>query len=355
MPTLRRWATTILAVAAATTCMSVRAEELLTIQSQGSFTVGGTVITMPGGFDPTQGSAAGQTFHGDHAYVFYQIPVKAHPLPIVMWHGAGQFSKSWETTADGREGLQALFLRRNYSVYLVDQPRRGNAGRSTIPTTITPTPNEQTLFNIFRIGEWPSYFPDVRFARDPNTLDQFFRSLTPNTGPFDVEVTATAISALFDKIGPGILVTHSQSSEPGWRTAIKNSNVRAIVAFEPGGSFPFPEGELPPVMPSSDGPFAATPIPMAEFAELTKRPIIIYYGDNIPETPVEAPGRDRWRVRLAMARLWRDAINHHGGDVTLVHLPEIGIRGNTHFPFSDTNNSEIAGLMAIFLHQKRLD
>jgi hypothetical protein len=54
----------------------------------------------------------GQTFHGDHAYVFYQIPVKARKLPLVFWHGIGQFSKTWETTPDGREGYQNIFLRR---------------------------------------------------------------------------------------------------------------------------------------------------------------------------------------------------------------------------------------------------
>jgi hypothetical protein len=60
-------------------------------------------------------------------------------------------------------------------------------------------------------------------------------------------------------------------------------------------------------------------------------------------------------VRLAMARLWRDAVNRHGGDVTLVHLPEMGIRGNTHFPFSDLNNLQIADLLSAFLEEKGLD
>ncbi len=50
-----------------------------------------------------------------------------------------------------------------------------------------------------------------------------------------------------------------------------------------------------------------------------------------------------------------DAVNRHGGDVTVVHLPEIGIRGNTHFPFSDLNNLEIADQMSTFLDQKNLD
>ncbi len=56
-----------------------------------------------------------------------------------------------------------------------------------------------------------------------------------------------------------------------------------------------------------------------------------------------------------MARLWTEAIKRHGGDATLVHLPEIGIKGNTHFPFSDLNNVQIADLMSGFLAQKKLD
>ena len=63
----------------------------------------------------------------------------------------------------------------------------------------------------------------------------------------------------------------------------------------------------------------------------------------------------RWRPRLAMARLWADAFNRRGGESTVVHLPEAGIRGNTHFPFSDLNNLEVADLMSKFLSQKRLD
>ncbi len=48
-------------------------------------------------------------------------------------------------------------------------------------------------------------------------------------------------------------------------------------------------------------------------------------------------------------------MNCHGGDVTVVHLPEIGIRGNTHFPFSDLNNLEIADQMSRFLEKKGLN
>ena len=327
----------------------------LIIQEQGSFAIGGTVITNPGTFDSYKPSPEGQTFHGDHAYVFYQIPDKARQYPLVMWHGIGQFSKTWETTPDGREGYQIIFLRRRFPVYLIDQPRRGNASRSTIAATIAPTPDEQGWFDTFRVGIWPNYFEGVQFSKDTEALNQYFRQMVPNVGPIDMNVNTDAVSALFTKIGSAILVTHSHSGGMGWATAIKNQNVKAIVSYEPGSGFVFPEGEVPAPIPMAGGTLAAVGVPMSDFMKLTKIPIIIYYGDNIPEKPMDNPGQDGWRARLEMARLWRDAVNKHGGDVTVVHLPEIGIKGNTHFPFSDLNNLEIADLMSKWLKEKGLD
>jgi pimeloyl-ACP methyl ester carboxylesterase len=335
----------------------------LAIEEQGSFAVGGSVTTAPGTFDPIKQGAynpagadpAGQTLHGDHAYVFYQVPVNARTLPLVFWHGHEQSAKTWETTPDGREGFQNIFLRRRFPVYLIDQPRRGRAARRTQPTTITDTPDEQLWFGIFRLGAWPNLYPGVQFSRDPEALNQFFRQMVPNTGPYDVQVNTEAVSVLFNKIGPGILVTHSQSGGLGWRTAIKNRNIRGIVSFEPGFDFPFPEGQVPSPMTLGGRTLSAITVPQREFMLLTKIPIVIYYGDNIPEKPSENPGQEQWRIFLEMARKWRNVVNRNGGDVTLVHLPEIGIRGNTHFLMSDTNNGQIADQVSKFLSEKKLD
>jgi pimeloyl-ACP methyl ester carboxylesterase len=326
----------------------------LTIQEQGSFAVGGTVSTTVGDYDNNNPTAAGQTIHGDHLYAFYQVPKDARPLPIVMLHGAFQSARSWETTSDGREGFQTLFLRRGFPIYLVDQPRRARAGNSSVGVTIEPAPNDQLFFDQFRIGKWPNYFDNVQFDRKPETLDQFFRSVTPNTGPYDAAVISDAMSALLDKTGPAILFTHSQGGGPAWLTAIKNPNVKAIVAFEPGSGFIFPEGELPPAMPSAAGTLTPEAVPLANFRKLTRVPIVIYYGDNFPVEPTTERGQDNWRVRLAMARLWVDAVNRHGGDARLVHLPKIGVRGNTHFLMSDLNNVQIADLVAQFIAEKKL-
>lgn len=348
--------TVLLAASVAASAQSV--QKTLSIARQGSFLVGGTRVSEPGIFDLKNAlQPQGQTFHGDHAYVFYQIPVKARKYPLIFLHGAGESKKTWETTPDGREGFQNIFLRRCFGVYLLDQPRRGDAGRSTVAVSITPTADEQFWFTQFRIGNYPDYFPNVQFPRDAASLEQFFRQMTPNTGTFDAEVVSNAVSALFGKIGEGILVTHSQGGGPGWLTAIKSENVKAIVAYEPYSGFVFPKGELPQPITSTGlfGALSGLEISLSDFEKLTKIPIIIYYGDNIAKEPIEVWNKDHWRSGLEMARIWAATINKHGGDATVIHLPEVGIKGNTHFAFSDLNNMQIADLLSKWLNEKGLD
>ena len=319
---------------------------VLQIFEQGSFTVGGTILT----------DSLGHTYHGDHAYVFYQKPVHARKYPLVFAHGVGQFSKTWETTPDGREGFQNIFLRRSFSTYLVNQPRRGNAGRSTETITISPAFDEEEWFNRFRIGIYPDYFKGVQFCRNKETLNQFFRQMTPNIGSVDFEVYSDAYAALFDKIGPAIFVTHSQGGPVGWRTLLKTDNIKAIVAYEPGGGIPFPRGQVPEegkiltLSKKTEG----IEVSMSDFMKYTEIPIIVYYGDNLPETN-ERPELYEWTRRLHLMRKWAALLNKHGGDVTVIHLPKIGLYGNTHFPFSDLNNVEVAIHLSKWLHEKGLD
>ena len=319
---------------------------IIRIEEQGSFAVGGTVLT----------DSLGRTFHGDHAYAFYQVPVHARKYPLVFAHGVGQFSKTWETTPDGREGFQNIFLRRGFSTYLVDQPRRGNAGRSTESAAVAPVFDEEVWFNRFRVGIWPDYFEGVQFSRDREALNQYFRQMTPNIGSIDFGVYSDAYAALFDRIGPAIFITHSQGGPVGWMTLLKTKNIKAVVSYEPGGGVPFPEGQVPAegkVLTLSQKR-EGIEVPMSDFMEYTKIPIIVYYGDNLPATD-QRPELYEWTRRLRLMRAWAKMLNDLGGDVTVVHLPEAGLYGNTHFPFSDLNNREVADLLSGWLHEKKLD
>ena len=66
-------------------CSTTDKDNMLHIREQGSFLVGGSVVTAPGTYDEENPTVPdGQTLHGDHAYVFYQIPDKARRLPLVF-------------------------------------------------------------------------------------------------------------------------------------------------------------------------------------------------------------------------------------------------------------------------------
>jgi pimeloyl-ACP methyl ester carboxylesterase len=337
----------------------------LIIEKQGNFSAGGTVVTSDGEFNPMEPYSVqqgGQTRHGDHADVFYQIPFEANGISMVFLHGYGQSRRSWQTTADGRDGFNNFFLREGYGVYLVDQPGRGEAGQVTGPGSISATPEDQTWFTQFRIGLWPDFYEGIEFPKDEESLDQFFRMMTPDTGttkePYAV---VEALSEVFDRAGPGVLFTHSAGATDGWLTAVKNENVLAVVALEPGlNRFLYPLGKpAGPAESSEASEVSEDPAPSSEsqneaLRRLIKIPIIIYFGDNIPAEETGIPSQDFWRDTLKSARDWADYINDAGGDVTVVHLPEIGIKGNTHFLMSDLNSDIIAEHVIAWLKEKRL-
>jgi len=145
----------------------------LVIAEQGIFSAGGITVTSEGTFDPEnqwEDTGAGQTAHVDHANVLYQIPADETGLPMVFLHGYGQSRMGWMTTPDGREGWSNLFLRKGHSVYLIDEPRRGEAGATSVSGDISTKTLDQRWYTQFRIGRWEdgksvvnegSQFPNV--------------------------------------------------------------------------------------------------------------------------------------------------------------------------------------------------
>lgn len=327
------------------------------IAKQGSFAVGGTTIQRDGTYDNSKfvGWAeqveTGQSYHGDHAFVNYQIPAKASKYPLVFIHGYGGSGVCWEMTPDGRDGFSTLMLRKKYPTYVMDLPGRGRAGRTTAEDHTKPVADEMFWFDIWRIGLWPNYNEGVQFSKDKEYMAQFFREMTPDLSDHKQDIPA--INALADRIGSNVLVTHSAGGYPGWAVAMQNNNVKGVAAFEPGG-YVFPKGEVPEPMPSLTGTLSGVEVSAEEFKKLTEIPIVIYFGDYIPEEPSKNLGDENWRVRLAMARKFVDTINKHGGNATLVELPKLGIKGNTHFLMQDLNNNVIADLFDKWLKQNKL-
>jgi hypothetical protein len=332
----------------------------------------GQLVIREQGGRPFGGKVAGQpasgSIHCDHGYVEWQIPRNERRFPMLMVHASS--TKTWDTTFDGREGFRNIFLRRGFPVYLTDLPRTGRAGQGCAPTAYTPRPdNDQASFTTWRLGLWlpgdpnPSFYPGVQFpAETPSALDEFFRIQYPEfNAPENEQVETDALAVLLNEIGPSIVLTHSSTGIRGWITATKSPAAAAIVSYEPGAVI-FPESEMPPPIARADGMRvpAGNAVPLADFMKLTKMPIQIVWGDYIPSelSATNVGARltlDNRRINVVRARLFVEAINRHGGDAKNVMLPEIGIRGNTHFPMLDLNNLKIADLLSQFLKEHGLD
>ena len=339
----------------------------ITIAQQGSFFVGGKKVVAPGNYDPTQGAAStdpGQTFWMDQMYVQYQIPENARKYPLILVHGGSGTGRVWETTPDGREGFQTLMLRRGFPLYIVDFPRRGRAGYPSFNGpfgTLASTPvvanrtgqaGMQYAWSRWRLGpKYPEVFPVQQFPMQ--AVDSFLQHLVPTVSD-NSEIISGALIALLDKIGPSVLVTHSQSGLFGWLAGARSPHVKGIVAYEPG--FVFKQGEVPLPIPLFKGSQpSGTPVTPVEFAKLATVPLQVVYGDNIPKQPIPDLVADGRRAQVVTSVMFAEALNKQGGQASVLHLPDVGQYGNSHFMFSDLNNVQVADELLKFLAAKMLD
>ena len=343
----------------------------IVLAEQGSLSVGGRVVTGSGTFDATIPGAGsrndGQEFRIDQLYAQYQVPVDARRLPLVLIHGGAGTGRVWETTPDGREGFQTIFVRRGFTVYTVDFPRRG---RASIPSFVGPLGNlngiqiiPPTTFAVgshqawisWRLGpEYGTHYASSQFPRDPAAIEQFLQSTVPLFSDNN-QVIVDGIVALLNRIGPAILVTHSQSGIHGWLARVASPNVKGIITFE--GGYAFPEGAVPPPLARCNGDLLAqgSSMPAADFQKLVEIPILVVYGDHQPSCPMPNLIRDGQQLRPIFGRNFVNALNERGGKASFVWTPEIGIRGNTHFLFLDRNNLQIADIVSRFLNEAGLD
>lgn len=314
----------------------------LSLKEEGMFSSGGTVTEPVTGeynnavnwLDMTR---AGNTAHVDHANVLYQIPENETGLPMVFLHGYGQSRMGWMTTPDGREGWSTSFLRKGHSVFLVDQPRRGEAGSTAAMTndgidtwsaeSKEYMPGDQAWYTHFRIGRTaPEKYEGSQFPDGEEAQNQFFRQMTPNTGSFDMAVNVAAMDEVMKDVKAktgkkSIYVTHSQGGIVGWN--VDPENVAAIIAIEPGGT--------PQIGSEQYKKFLDAGIPM-----------VIYFGDYIDNGPEDIQSTSFWKSMRDTAAAFAQSYNADGGNCTVVNLPDIGITGNSHFMFQEKNSEEIA-------------
>jgi hypothetical protein len=113
---------------------------------------------------------------------------------------------------------------------------------------------------------------------------------------------------------------------------------------------------MPKAIPLYSGQQACgSSVTQQEFIQLSTLPIQVVYGDNIPQTATPDLIADGRRAQVIASQLFVQALNRHGGRGEVLHLPQTGLRGNSHFMFSDLNNVEVADTLSAFLERHELD
>src|SRR5205823_6634389 len=182
------------------------------------------------------------------AFVQYQVPQRqTHPYPIVMIHGGSQTGSGWISTPDGRDGWATYFLRKGYAVYVVDQVGRGRSAYINDVYGPTSTQSREYAMQRFTTVEKYNLWPQAKLHTQwPGTaepgnsaFDDYFASNVPGIenrsvyGPMNV----AALAALLDRIGPSIVLVHSQGGQYGWPLAqARPALVKAIIGAEPSGN-----------------------------------------------------------------------------------------------------------------------
>jgi pimeloyl-ACP methyl ester carboxylesterase len=321
-------------------------EQSMVLKDEGMFFVNEQLVTSnypnagSGGIPPTPA-----TFAVNQMFVHYRLPVNnKHKVPIIMVHGGGLTGMTWETTPDGREGWSTYFTRKGFDTYVVDFPGRGRAGFDVTPLNQAKFENNVALqpsigrtgleaaWVIFRMG--PTYltpFPGVQAAQvNPNgsinsaAVEQFSAQGVPSAEvtltPASATTVPAAIVKLLEKVGPAILMVHSQGGGfADTAVSLRPDLIKMMIHLESNCRF-------------------GTPFSQAQLDGYEQVPSVLYvHGDNVVGNPASTG-----QPRLTFCTNDMNQINANGGNATLVQLPDVGISGNDHMLMQNRNNLQLA-------------
>jgi pimeloyl-ACP methyl ester carboxylesterase len=315
-------------------------------------------------------------------FVQYQIPQqRTQKYPLILWHGGGQTGTNFLGTPDGRPGWADYFVRQGYAVYVVDQPSRARSGYFTDAYGPTRRPNPQLLSERFTAPKLANQYPQAKLHTQwPGTgvpgdpvFDQFLASQVEDI--IDVvmleELNRSAGAALLDRIGPSIVLTHSQSGPFGWQVAdMRPSLVKAVIAVEPNGPPFYESATIGAPEWFKDGPlgraWGITRLPL-NFEPRATDPKDL--GMTL-EAQADGSGLVRCWVQGTPARQlvnlkaipiliatgeasFRATYDHctskfltqAGVKHTFVRLADVGIKGNGHMMMLEKNNLEVAAFL----------
>ena len=341
------------------------------------------VFSIPGRYVKTE---AGTIMVGQ-MYVQYQVPKEiTHPYPVVMIHGGGQTGSNFLSTPDGRRGWADDFVANGYAVFVVDQSGRGRSGFfGAVYGQKTRAPTADNVAQRFTAPEkknlWPqaalhTQWPGQGTAGDP-TFDAFFATQVETIGDEALieSINREAGAKLLDRIGPAVLLVHSQAGVMGWSIADERPNkVKGILAIEPSGppiretvakGAPawFEDGPAARPWGVTRGPVAYDP-PAAKVEDLKLTRQEAADGPGLVRCFMQAePARKLPRLAGIPILILTSESSYHapydhctvkfleqaGAHPAYVRLSEAGIHGNGHMMMLEKNSADIAAMIVRWL------
>lgn len=331
-----------------------------------SFFVGGTYV----------GPEGKEVMHGQMFVEMLTPEHVMHPYPLVLIHGLAQTAMNWMTTPDGRQGWAEAFAQRGWKVVMIDQPARGrSAWQPGVDGKLTSidAPRIVQQFTAPEIAakwpqaklhtQWPGSGPNKGRPGDP-VFDQFYASEVPSVGYTEAEtMMRTAGAALLDRLGPSVLLTHSQAGLFGWLMAdARPALVKGIVAVEPSG----PPYKDKPDQPKPSKPFGITETPLAYDPPVTETSPLTFElqatADGLDLAACwtqKEPGRRLANLQgIPVLIVTSEASYHAGYDHCtsrylaqagvandFMRLENQGIHGNAHMMMLELNNLDIAAAL----------
>ncbi|QSZ36471.1 hypothetical protein DSL72_006350 [Monilinia vaccinii-corymbosi] len=387
--------------------------------SRSYFYVGGEYITI----------SSNNTLFVNQMYVEHLVPSRVEqPYPIVFIHGQGmtgtvrtllsstlshvlqshaylpksKLKQNWLNKPDASPGWATYFISHGYEIYILDQTARGrSAWNPSGNTTVQTYPAERIMQRFTateRYGLWPqaalhTQWPGRTLGARQNPEDSNLVDLTQQNGSigdpiFDAFYASivqfqsntitqetnmqTAGAALLNKIGPAVLLSHSQGGLMPWVIADKVPElVKAIVSIEPTGP-PFQDVFFPPTTPAAfTRAHGITDIPLQyepglRVGEVVEKVLVKNQGAGEGELEecwmqIE-PARQLSNLRGIKVLVETGEASYHRvyDGCTVEYLRQAGVwvewmklgegrekrlSGNGHMQFLEENSDEIAGVL----------
>jgi pimeloyl-ACP methyl ester carboxylesterase len=317
----------------------------ISLRDQGFFWVGANTKQVTNGMLGFGPPGPGTAVEGQMHVGFQLVAKKQHPYPLVLIHGGGGQATDWMGTPDGRDGWLDYFLAAGFDVYFVDRPAHGRSPNTKGYGDLGIPPTTEFISNTFT--KQSKQYPGGGAA---NSKEVILHTASSEPGPtVSNALLQTNFAELLDRIGPVILVTHSNGGPSGWlATAARPDKVKGVLAIEPGMGI---TENLAPLITFKPALAAGEKITLV--AQPVEKPGLnacsLQPAESVRTVPAYAGKPVLFVVSPLSFPMFTPSVhcsvhtlNQLGAKATLARLEDYGLQGNGHFMNEELNNGDIA-------------